>query len=442
MSHLSHLTTPETTEVELVVFSRPTGAKRRSLVLAATAAALASALFSSGAASAAEPSAAPAPDYAGLRQALQGVVDAGSPGAFALVGDSGGKGGTVSTGTGDLTTGAPVDPAGEFRIGSITKNFGAVLTLQLVAQHQVDLDAPAAGYLPTGVLPADSPITVRELLSHTSGLYDYTNDLPGILVGDTVTGYQQFRYATYDPADQVADALGHGSQFTPGTRYQYSNTNFVVLGLLIEHVTGESFAQNLEQRILGPAGMADTHYVVPRTDIEGPHATGYLTQDDRSEPLFDATAQTASWIGTAGAAISDTADLNAYWRALTGGRLLPAEQLAQMETMHPENAAGTSSYGLGMRQYTLSCGTKVYGHDGIVEGYQTYSYTTADGSRQVTVSANASNNSDVFAAERAALDPVFCGTAASPSAKRLATADSDQVAKQETTGVAPRSLLN
>ncbi len=417
---------------------RSTAAKRRTLAVATALAAIGSALLTSGSASAAPTAALPAPDYAGVQQALNNVVAAGSPGSFAFVSDRDGLGGTVSAGVGDLTTQAPTDPNGQFRIGSITKNFVAVLTLQLVSQGQVDLDAPAVGYLPSGALPAGSPITVRQLLNHTSGLYDYTNDLPGILVGDTVTGYQQFRYNTYDPADQVADALTHGSQFTPGSEYQYSNTNFVVLGMLVEHVTGEPFATVLNERILAPLGMTDTRFNVPSTDIGGPHATGYLTQDDRSKPLFDATEQTASWIWTAGAAISSTADLNKYWRGLTGGALLPQAQLAEMEAMNPVDA--TSAYGLGLRQYTLSCGTQVYGHDGIVQGYQTYSYTTQDGSRQVTVSANASNNSNVFAAERAALDPVFCGSPSSPAAARQASADSSRIAKEETVGVSPQPL--
>jgi D-alanyl-D-alanine carboxypeptidase len=416
--------------------SRPLATKRRTLAAAAALAAVAAALFTAGSASAAPAAALPAPDYAGLRQALNGVLTAGSPGAFALVSDRGGLGGTVSVGTGDVATQAPIDPQGQFRIGSITKNFTAVLTLQLVAHHQVDLDAPAVDYLPDGVLPADSPITVRQLLDHTSGLYDYSNDLPGILVGDTVTGYQQWRYNTYNPADLVADALTHGSQFTPGSQYQYSNTNFVVLGMLVEHVTGQPYATVLNERILQPLGLTHTRFIVPRTDIGGPHAIGYLTQDDRSKPLFDATEQTASWIWTAGAAISSTADLNRYWRALTAGELLPPAQLAEMETMNPVDA--TSAYGLGMREYTLSCGTRVYGHDGIIEGYQTYSYTTKDGSRQVTVSADTSNNSTVFAAERAALDPVFCGAPSSPSAARRATADSLRIARQETAGFPPQ----
>lgn len=234
-------------------------------------------------------------------------------------------------------------------------------------------------------------------------------------MGDTVTGYQQFRYNTYNPADQVPGSLTHGLQFTPGSEYQYSNTNFVVLGMIIEHMTGEPYAQVLNQQILQPLGMTQTQYIVPDTGIGGPHAIGYLIQDDRSKPLFDATKQTASWIGTAGATISSASNLNTYWRALAGGVLLPEDQLAEMETMQPVD--DTSAYGLGMRQYTLSCGTQVYGHDGIVQGYQTYSYTTRDGSRQVTISANASNNSNVFVAERSALDPVFCGNVSSSSAR-------------------------
>ncbi|MGC5362309.1 serine hydrolase domain-containing protein [Streptomyces sp. DT24] len=423
--------------------SRPSGTKRSTFAAAAALAAItACSMFTAVPAHAAPASvpAAPAPDYQGLQEALKGVVAAGSPGAFARVSDRGGRGGTAAVGTGDVSTGKPVDPKGEFRIGSITKNFTAVLTLQLVARHQVDLDAPAVDRLPGGVLPAGSPITVRQLLNHTSGLYDYSNDLPGVLVGDTVTGFQQFRYKTYDPAGLVAGAVAHGSQFTPGSRYQYSNTNFVVLGLLVEHVTGKPFARVLNERVLWPLGMDDTRFVVPRKGIGGPHAIGYLTEDDRSKPLFDATEQTASWIWAAGAAISSTADLNTYWRGLTRGALLPKALLAEMEATQPVDSTGTSGYGLGLRRFILSCGTQVYGHDGILQGYQTYSYTTKDGARQLTVSANASNNSKVFTAERATLDPVFCGRPSSPSATRASSADSAHIAKEETVGVSPEPL--
>ncbi|GAA1905760.1 serine hydrolase domain-containing protein [Streptantibioticus ferralitis] len=370
---------------------------------------------------------APAPNLGALKQALEGVVTAGAPGVFARVEDNSGRSAsTVSVGTGNIATHAPVNPNGVFRVGSITKTFSAVLVLQLVAQHKVSLDTAAIHYLPSGVLPANSTITVRQLLNHTSGLYDYTNDL---LTGDTVTGYQKFRYQTFRPQALVADALKHGQQFPPGARYSYSNTNFVVLGMLIEHITGKPYAQVLNQRIIAPLGMTHTRFVVPHTTIDSPHAIGYLTNDDRSKPLFDATNQTASWIWTAGAAISSTSDLNRFLRALATGHLLPPAQLAEMETM--ESVSPTSHYGLGLRQYDLSCGTSVIGHDGIIEGYQTYTYTTKDGTRQVTISANASNNSDIFSAERKALEPVFCGKAAPAVQQQRQVVDTQRIAQQE-----------
>ncbi|MFC1431649.1 serine hydrolase domain-containing protein [Streptacidiphilus sp. N1-3] len=375
----------------------------------------------------ADAAATPAPNLTVLKASLQAVVRAGSPGVFARVDDlHGTKVSTVSLGRGNIAAGTAVSPTGQFRVGSITKDFTAVLVLQLVGQKKVALDTVASKYLPAGVLPARSPITVRELLNHTSGLFDYTDDL---LTGDTVTGYQKFRYRTYQPKTLVAMAVKHGSQFKPGSRYSYSNTNFVVLGLLVEKVTGLPYATALQRRILTPLGLTHTAFVVPKTTLPAAHAIGYLTQDVRSKPLFDATNQTASWLWSAGALISTTADLNRYLRALTTGKLLPAAQLTQMETMRAVDS--TSGYGLGMRQYKLSCGISVYGHDGIIEGYQTYAYTTKDGSRQVTVSANASNNSAVFAAERRVLNPVFCGTAAPAAAQKLATADAGHVALEE-----------
>lgn len=425
-------------ERETFVYRRHSGAARRTLVGAAVAGSLAAVVATGAPAQArtgtgpaqvtrAAAATAPAPNLTALRQALQGVLNAGAPGVFAQVDDkSGAKAYTVSLGKGNVAAGTAVNPGGRFRVGSVTKNFTAVLVLQLVAQKKVALDTAATRYLPAGVLPAGSPITVRELLSHTSGLYDYTNDL---LVGDTVTGYQKFRYLTYKPQALVAMSLRHGSQFRPGSRYSYSNTNFVVLGMLVERMTGRSYATALQQRILTPLGLRNTSFVVPTTTIAGVHAIGYLTQDNRAKPLFDATNQTASWLWTAGALISTSADLNRYLRALSTGRLLPAAQLAQMESMRALDP--TSGYGFGMRQYKLSCGVSVYGHDGIIEGFQTYSYTTKDGSRQVTVSANASNNSAVFAAERLALNPVFCGALAPAAARQASAADAGRVAHEE-----------
>ena len=421
-------------ELEMYVYRRPTRAARGTLVGAVIAGTFASILATGAPANAAAvrkpASPAPAPNLTALRTALQAVVRSGAPGVFAQVQDgSGKKSYTVSVGSGDIATKTAVNPGGEFRVGSITKNFTAVLVLQLVAQKKVGLDTAAGAYLPAGLLPKGSPITVRELLNHTSGLHDYTDDL---LTGDTVTGYQGFRYKTYQPQALVADAVKHGQQFKPGSEYSYSNTNFVVLGLLVEHVTGLPYATVLKQRILAPLHLNSTYFVVPQVTVPGVHSIGYLTQDNPAKPLFDATSQTASWLWTAGALISSTSDLDTYLRALTSGKLLPAAQLAQMESTGFVNS--TTRYGLGLREYELPCGVDVYGHDGIIEGYQTYAYSTRDGSRQVTISANASNNMNVYAAELLALTPVFCGTPATPAASKLALGNAVRTAGEETTG--------
>ncbi|MBC3841345.1 beta-lactamase family protein [Streptacidiphilus sp. 4-A2] len=202
----------------------------------------------------------------------------------------------MSVGSGDIATKTAVNPSGEFRVGSITKDFTAVIVLQLVQTKKVSLDALASAYLPAGTLPKGSPITVRELLNHTSGLY-YTNDL---LTGDTVTGYQGFRYKTYTPQSLVADAVKHGQQFTPGSEYQYSNTNFVVLGMLIEHVTGLPYATVLKQHLITPLHLTNTYFVDPQIGIPG--CTPSVTSPRTTRlPLFDATNQTASWLWSAGA---------------------------------------------------------------------------------------------------------------------------------------------
>jgi D-alanyl-D-alanine carboxypeptidase len=427
-----------TVELEIYVYRRRNRAARGTLVGAVIAGTLASIVATGAPANAATvkvkkaaPQATtPAPNLTALRTALQAVVTAGAPGVFAQVQDGFGKSTyTVSVGTGDIATKTAVNPAGEFRVGSITKDFTAVIVLQLVQTKKVNLDTVASAYLPAGTLPKGSPITVRELLNHTSGLYDYTNDL---LTGDTVTGYQGFRNTVYQPQALVADAVKHGQQFTPGSEYSYSNTNFVVLGLLIQHVTGLPYATVLKQHLITPLHLNHTYFVVPQETIPGVHSIGYLTQDNPALPMFDATNQTASWLWSAGALISSTSDLNTYLRALTTGKLLPAAEMTQMENTEFVNS--TTRYGLGLREYELPCGVDVYGHDGIIEGYQTYAYTTKDGSRQVTISANASNNMNIYASELLALTPVFCGTPATPAAKKLAVANAVQVAKEEVAG--------
>ncbi|WP_073949154.1 serine hydrolase domain-containing protein [Streptomyces kebangsaanensis] len=349
----------------------------------------------------------PAPDPAALAARLRTSLAQGAPGAMARIDDhrlSHDDHATVykaMEGVADRGTAEPMDTADRFRIGSVTKTFSAVVLLQLAAEGRVRLDSPVDHYLP-GLLP-DDRITVRHLLSHSSGLYDYTSDL----FARTVPGFEAVRTRVFTYRELLDLSLRHPLTQVPGTGHAYSNTNYVVAGLLIEELTGHPVRTEYENRIIEPLQLSDTFYVHPGTGIPGRYARGYLTPDEAEAPLVDATEQTVSWAQSAGALISSTRDLNTFLSALLGGRLLPAARLAEMRRWIP---AGTGqAYGLGLRRRDLSCGVSVYGHTGAVQGYYTYAFTSEDGRRSLTALANASNNGRVHLTMLSTLEPAFCG---------------------------------
>ncbi|MEV0438707.1 serine hydrolase domain-containing protein [Streptomyces spectabilis] len=371
-------------------------------------------------ASAAEAAAQPVPDAAGVKTALERTVAAGAPGAFAVIRDhdTPGVDRTVAVGKANLD-GTPMNGEWRFRVGSNTKMFTAALVLRLADQGRVDLDKPVRDYLPAGTLPADWNMTVRQVMQHRSGIYDHTNDLLEQPGEETTDAFEKrIRNTVYKPADLVARSVKHGQQSAPGTKYAYSNTNYVVLGMAIEHLTGDTYANVLRKEILKPLGLKKTTYVVPKKTISGAHVTGYLTNDDRTKPLLDSTKQNGSWVGSAGAVISSAADMDRFLTALLAGdsgELISDKSRSEMTTVLPTPTAKVS-YGLGLREIALSCG-KVYGHGGIVQGYQTQSFSTREGDRTVVVFANASNNSAVTQGLTNTLEPAFCGSKPSPAAK-------------------------
>ncbi|MFI1760487.1 serine hydrolase domain-containing protein [Streptomyces sp. NPDC020800] len=348
----------------------------------------------------APPAALPAPDVAGLDEALRTVVADGAPGALARIDDHGSTY-RVSRGLADRGTGRSIGADDRFRIGSVTKSFSTVVLLQLADEHRLDLDAPVNRYLP-GLLP-DDRITVRHLLSHRSGLYDYTEDM----FARTVDGFEAVRNKVFTYQQLVALSLQKPRTNDPGAAYSYSNTNFVVAGLLIEKLTGHSVATEYEDRIVEPLKLHDTFYVHPDTRIPGRYAHGYLTPDTPGSEPVDATDQTVSWAQSAGAIISSAQDLNTFYSALLGGKLMSSARLAEMERF--VRVDSTTSYGLGLRRRDLSCGIAVYGHTGTVQGYYTYAFATQDGQRAVTAVANTSNNGEVLGALAGVLEAAFCG---------------------------------
>lgn len=326
----------------------------------------------------------PAPAAAGaparpdqLRDALDRIVATGASAALAEVR---GPAGTwrAASGTAALGGGRPAAAHGRFRIASITKTFVATVVLQLAAEERLRLDEPIGRWLPGG-----GSITARHLLRHTSGVYDVAEKLRQLF--PTNEDLIRERLRAFTARELVAMAAAEPPLFAPGTGWSYSNTNYLLLGLVIERVTGRPYAAEVSRRVLRPLRLAQTE--LPGTDprLRGPHAHGYLpVLRDGAVAQVDVTEWNPSWAGASGEIISTTEEVNRFYRALLGGRLLPPAQLEQM-LAHP---AGPDEYGLGIRRVTLPSGTTLWGHTGGFPGYETWAYSTEDGGRQLTLSVN------------------------------------------------------
>ncbi|MET8683978.1 serine hydrolase domain-containing protein [Streptomyces sp. NPDC004732] len=325
------------------------------------------------AASAAAPRAAgaPVPGADGVQQGLDELVRAdGLPAALASVKGKKGPTRTYTAGVGDLATGAEVPRDGQVRIGSNTKTFTAVVVLQLVAEGKIRLDDSVDTYLP-GVVRGDGidgrKIKVRQLLQQTSGLPNYTkHDL-------------QPRY--YEPRELLDIALQYKGDFEPGKEWAYSNTNYVLAGLIVQEVTEHPVAEEIDRRIIKRLGLRHTYFPAPRdATIREPHPKGYY-QETPGGPPQDITELDPSWAWAAGQLISTNTDLNRFFSALLSpGRLLPAAQLAQMRATVPADYFGKGArYGLGIVSRPLSCGGVYWGHGGSYPGYETRGGATDDG---------------------------------------------------------------
>ncbi|RJL31902.1 serine hydrolase domain-containing protein [Bailinhaonella thermotolerans] len=328
------------------------------------------------------------PDRPELRKAMNAFVDAGFTGIQLRVRDRQGDW-AASAGVRKLGLSAKPPTNGSFWTGSIIKTFTATMILQLVAEGRIALDRPAADYLPGYGL--DERITVRMLLRHTSGLFNYTGeykpdgtmDEPGVPAnGDAWVPY---RFKSYKPEELVRLALSKKPRFEPGTQWSYSNTNYTVALLMIEKVTGRSYATELKRRITGPLGLRDTLAAGDRTrTLPGPHAHGYYQYQGK---VIDLSRQNLSLLTGAGDLISTTQDLTTFFSALNGGRLLPAELLTEMRTAIP-TPLPQQGYGLGIWAQDLGpgCGT-VYQHNGSPpHGYGALMYSSPDGSKTLTAS--------------------------------------------------------
>lgn len=322
------------------------------------------------------------------------VTEDGFPGVEAFVRGADGTVRSYTAGVGNLETKAPVPADGQVRIASNTKTVTAVAVLQLVGEGKIDLDAPVETYLP-GVVRGrggdGNAITVRQLLQHTSGLPDFAGAV-------YAQGLPDLAHTYFEPRQSLDTALSQPAAFAPGTSWGYSNTNYLLAGLIVQRVTGRPIGEEITKRVIEPAALDHTYW--PGTGeqtIRGEHPRGYSFAEPGTQPVagaepVDVTDQDTSLPWAAGALVSTPSDLSAFSRALLGGTLLePAQQEELLSTVsapgfEPEDDGW--SYGLGFAQKELECGVSAWGHGGDISGYETRNLTTEDGrSAVVTVTS-------------------------------------------------------
>jgi D-alanyl-D-alanine carboxypeptidase len=319
-----------------------------------------------------------------LQDQIEAVVATGVPGAAAVAfgPDRRVEG---AAGVADLATGEPLTIEHRFRIGSVTKIFVAALVLRLVADGLLELDREAAPFV--------EGITIRQLLSHTRGLDDF--------IGDPVAFFEPYRR---DPA--LRWELGAGEElrlvlekprlFAPGKGWAYHGSNYIVLRLLVEEVTGKSLRTALRERVLQPLGLNRTHLV--EGPLLGDCARGYLPADNPILPggsgPVDVTELDLPFYRAGGGIVSTAGETAAILRALLGGEFLPLRLRSEMLDAVDADWDETDSYGLGIGEITALMGRQrspcgpAWGHLGFSVGYVTIALSSEDGERQVVICAN------------------------------------------------------
>ncbi|GAA4809543.1 serine hydrolase domain-containing protein [Streptomyces ziwulingensis] len=323
------------------------------------------------------PAAAAVPAHRALDAALSRLVtEGGAPAAALLLQEE--------SGTRYAAAGEGIDRSDHFRAGSVTKTFVATVVLQLAAEHRLSPEDTVEEHLPGLVRGAGNDgraLTLRSLLTHTSGLYDFSADTSGTV---PVTPLQALRIAlTHPPADRG--------------RFSYSSTNYVLLGMVVERTTGHSYATEAERRLIAPLHLSGTSFPGARKTLPSPHGRAYGADGT------DVTALDPRVAGAAGELVTTLADLNRFYAALLGGELLPPHWLREML----DTRAAHGAYGMGVFPLVLPCGVPVWGHNGRIPGSRVRTAASVDGRRVLTFRMN----TDAIAspgAESALLAAGFC----------------------------------
>ena len=298
-----------------------------------------------------------------------------------------------ASGIANRETGDPMTPNLLSRMGSVTKTFVSALILQLSDENHFQLDDPIEQWLP-GAIANGENITIRHLMNMTSGLFNYTEDdeFVEIMLSESERHWS--------PTELIAEAMSHEPYFLPGEGWRYSNTNYVLLGILAEQIAGQSVADQLRTRFTEPLGLTDTVFG-SNTTFAGPHAHGYADYDDDGV-LDEHTYYDASLAGAAGDGVSTVSDLATWARALYGGTVLSDQSHADiynfisLQGLFPAGMNG--SYGLGVFQLEydaslLGIPLTAVGHDGGIPGYVTLMFYLPKHDIAVAIMINAQTES-------------------------------------------------
>jgi D-alanyl-D-alanine carboxypeptidase len=318
-----------------------------------------------------------------LQSALDAIVKrADGPPGISVVVQSGAQPKQYNAGTGDIATKQPFADTDAMRLASVAKAFSGAAAVSAVADGKLALDTTIGTVLPTQPA-AWSKVTVAQLLQHTSGIPDFSKS-PQFqeAVGASL--------ATAPPPEQLLTYVADQPlSFTPGTKYKYSNSDNILVGLMVAAVDGRSYPDSLAARVYAPLGMTATS-LPTGVEMPTPFAHGYQPDPPNAdEDVSEVIA--AGWSWASGGVVSTPQDANRFVRGYASGQLTDAPTQAQQFTFRPGSSEppgpGTNAAGLGIFRYRTSCGT-VYGHTGNTPGYTQFIASSRDGKRSTVVSIN------------------------------------------------------
>lgn len=315
-------------------------------------------------------------------------IAAGIPGVAMAISRHGELLFSGAAGVSNLETGTPVQPNDRFRIYSIAKAFAAIVVLQLVDEGLLSLDDTITKWLDTDAvlaIPNVDQVTIRQLLTHTGGIYDFADDTDSPFWDDAFLGPNAdwSKVWTVDELLTYAAAENHDPYFAPGEGHHYSNTDYLLLGLIIERVTGKRYGDELKRRILDPVGLKNT-FLAEGADMPDGTISGYQFLDGQA---VDVSVTNLSWIWSAGGMVSTTEDLLAFAEVLFSGELISKKSFAEMFTFVPTDNPRKGE-GMGVYRIETVHGT-LTGMDGTGAGFTSSMMRHDEASITVAILANA-----------------------------------------------------